>query len=146
LIIGDGELKEQIESITKELSITDNVLLPGERRDVLDIYYVMDIFILSSLWEGLPYALLEAMSRWIPVIGTDVPGIEDVVENNKTGLLVKPEDPEELSCAILNLINNRSKVKKLGVEGKKYVINNFQLKMQIEKLQDIYINTLKAKN
>lgn len=89
---GDGPLKATAENLAKNLSIEKQVIFPGWRNDALELLAVSDVFASVSLREGLPMALLEAMSMRVPAVCYDVDGISEVVTDNKTGFLVKPND------------------------------------------------------
>lgn len=92
IFTGDGQLKQTAETLAKNLSIEKQVLFPGWRSDPLELLAISDVFASVSLREGLPMSLLEAMSMRIPAVCYDVDGISEVVTDNKTGFLVKPND------------------------------------------------------
>lgn len=92
IFTGEGQLKQTAETLAKNLSIEKQVLFPGWRSDALELLAISDVFASVSLREGLPMSLLEAMSMRIPAVCYDVDGISEVVTDNKTGFLVKPND------------------------------------------------------
>lgn len=145
LFIGDGELRKKIECMIDRLELSDNVLLTGQRTDVVPFYTLMDIFVLPSLWEGLPYTILEAMYSGKPVVATSIYGTEDIVVHGKTGILVPPKDPEALANAIIQLLKAKRAANKMGQEGKRLVEKKYQLKDQIKKLETFYIGMVKKK-
>ena len=102
-ICGDGVLRPELEAQIRSLKLENKVKLFGMQADVTRFLAAADIFILPSRWEGLPIALLEAMSAGLPVIATRVEGVDQTVEHGVHGLLVPPESPEELAKAILQL-------------------------------------------
>ncbi|MBM3149717.1 MAG: glycosyltransferase family 4 protein, partial [Chloroflexi bacterium] len=99
---GNGELKSQAESLARHLGIHEHIVFTGYREDVLELMALFDVFVVSSLFEGLPYTLLEVMSLGKPVVATDVVGSRDVVMHEETGLLVPPQDPPALAEAVLH--------------------------------------------
>jgi glycosyltransferase involved in cell wall biosynthesis len=106
LIIGDGPLENELKSQAAELGIREQVVFAGARSDIEEILPCLDIFVLASLWEGMPISILESMASDIPVVATDVPGTCDLIVHCMNGLLVPPTDSDGLSEAILSLINN----------------------------------------
>ena len=108
LIIGDGELRPQIEDFIRQNELADQVVLMGTRYDVLDILKATDIFVLPTRWEGLPYVVIEASMAGLPVVASWVGGIPELVEDGVTGFLVPPGNPEALSEAIQRLLDNKT--------------------------------------
>jgi len=122
---GDGEERDKVREEIKRLSLEDTVLLLGDRSDVGEILKLMDIFVLPSRWEGLPLALLEAMASGIPVVASRVTGNTEAVLEGVTGMLVEPENPEELSRAISFLLDSPVLRKTMGAQGRKRSVENF---------------------
>ncbi|MDI6794277.1 MAG: glycosyltransferase [bacterium] len=101
ILVGDGPQRKELEELSVKLGISQKVKFLGQRRDVPDILSCLNVFVLPSLYEGLPNAVLEAMACGLPVIGTDVEGTNEVVVDGETGILVPPKDPARLAGAIL---------------------------------------------
>jgi glycosyltransferase involved in cell wall biosynthesis len=118
VIVGDGPLRGRVEDTIQSLGISQNVLLTGLRRDVPAIMATFDLFVLSSLWEGLPRVLPQAMAAGKPVVCTDVDGNAEAVVHGVNGLLVPPRNPESLADAILRLLKNPDLARKMGSEGR----------------------------
>jgi glycosyltransferase involved in cell wall biosynthesis len=97
-----------------------------------------DVFALPSLWEGLPNALLEAMATGIPVVGTYVAGTSEVVENDKTGLLVSPGDARVLSQAIAGLLMNSERARELGQAGRERVLRDYAVERMVAAHEELY--------
>ena len=112
-LIGTGKLEDTIKNRVKELGLDDNVVFLGLKTNVYPYLYEADIFVLPSLWEGMPITLIEAMSTGLPIVATSVGGIPDIIKNNITGLLVNV-DNVEIANAIIKLINNRKLRERLG--------------------------------
>jgi len=106
LFIGDGPCRSDLKMLATELGVEKQVIFLGIRSDVPRLYGLFDIYCLTSRFEGLPLTLLEAMAAGIPVIGTDVLGIREVIRNNENGLLVPDDEPKQLAKAILTLAQN----------------------------------------
>ncbi|MEI6831870.1 MAG: glycosyltransferase family 4 protein [Candidatus Omnitrophota bacterium] len=108
ILVGDGIEREKVRALINKLNLKEQVILTGWRHDVASILFCLDIFVLTSLWEGLPIAVLEAMATGLPVIATDTGGISEVVLHGKTGYLVKPGDIEALQGRLKELLMNPS--------------------------------------
>jgi glycosyltransferase involved in cell wall biosynthesis len=103
LIVGDGPDRASLEALAASLGIAESVTFTGVRSDVPGLLKAADVFVLPSLWEGMPNALLEAMAAGLPCIATAVEGSQEVIESDVTGLLVSPANSAQLSQAILRL-------------------------------------------
>ena len=106
--IGDGPLEPAIRERIRAAGIADRFCLAGRAADAVSLLSGFDIFVLPSLWEGMPLALLEAMAAGLPVVGTRVAGIEEAIEDRRTGLLVPPKDAPAIARAILELARDRA--------------------------------------
>lgn len=100
IVVGEGPLRNELESQVHRLGLREAVHFLGFRQDVSAILSYLDVFVLPSHWEGFPTVLLEAMANGVPVIATDVSGSRELVIEKKTGRLVSPGNPEALACAI----------------------------------------------
>jgi len=114
VICGEGELRGALQAQIAELRLENSVFLTGNRPDIHRFLNTADIFVLPSRWEGLPVALLEAMSVGLPVVATHVEGVEEVVQNEAEGLLVPPGDPEALAAALIELIGRGEARRRMG--------------------------------
>jgi glycosyltransferase involved in cell wall biosynthesis len=135
---GDGELKPQAESLAQHLGIHEHIVFTGYRKDVLELMALFDVFVVSSLFEGLPYTLLEVMSLGKPVVATDVTGSRDVVAHGETGLRVPPQNPSALAEAVLHLIRSPDEARRMGQAGRDLVARRFTLKRMITKTEQVY--------
>jgi glycosyltransferase involved in cell wall biosynthesis len=109
VLVGDGELRKKITVRIKQLNLEGQVILTGWRKDIALILSGLDVFVLTSLWEGLPIVVLEAMASGVALVVTDTGGITEVVTNGKTGYLVKPHDIESLRNRLWELLSNVEK-------------------------------------
>jgi len=105
VIAGDGDLKNELETEAAALNIADSVIFAGARRDIPELLQLFDIYVMPSLWEGLPMIILEAMAAGCPIVATDVGGNGSAVIDNQTGLLVKPHNSVMLAEAINRLLS-----------------------------------------
>ncbi len=106
VLIGDGELRADLTRRVIELGIEDKVLFAGQRNDVTPILGRMDLFVLPSLWEGLPTVVLESIACGVPVVATDIPGTRELIQNGSTGWLVRPKNSQELAEVIVKALQN----------------------------------------
>lgn len=121
LICGEGSQENELRELTKKYMLNNAVYFMGFRRDVPELLCAGDIFVFSSLWEGLGLAGIEAMYSYLPVIGSERQGIKDYVIENETGLLFEPQNIKELSQKIDTLVQDS--VLRRSME-KKYSIDN----------------------
>lgn len=125
LIIGDGPLRKALEEKSEELGIKKDIIFMGQRKDIPELLMAMDVFVLPSIKEGLPIALLEAMASKRPVIATRIGAIPNVIENEDIGVLVEPKDITGLRDAIMNLLNDPGRMNLLARKGFDRVCRDF---------------------
>ncbi|MDP2696272.1 MAG: glycosyltransferase family 4 protein [bacterium] len=121
LIVGDGPERTKLEVQVMRYKLDDRVRFLGNRGDVRELLTAADVFILTSLWEGMPNAMLEAMATGLPVIATAVGGIVEIVDNGKNGLLVNPRNSMEISKAMAELIAAPGKRRAMGESARSSV-------------------------
>lgn len=132
-IVGEGTLKKPLEYKIEKERISNVVLLGAIPNEKLPYELNRaEIFVLPSLWEGHPKALIEAMACGLPVIGSDVEGIKEVIVHGFNGLLCKP-DPKSIRSTILTLINNPELRKKLGENARRFVVENYSIEKVMRK-------------
>lgn len=137
LVVGNGRLRSKLEQLKVKLGIKENVILTGARTDANDLMAMFNLFVLPSLWEGLPNVLLEAMACEKPIIATNVGGVPELIENEKSGILVEPKDPNSLAKAIIELIKNKEKSKIVSQQARKRV-EKFSLDKMVKEIEKIY--------
>ncbi len=138
LIVGRGGLLEELEAQADQLGIASHLRFLGHREDVRDLLSVCDVFVLPSLSEGLPLALLEAMAAGVPAVATRVGGVGEVLEDRKTGLLVPPGDSRALAQGIMTLLEDRSLARELADAARGMVASRFSLTGMVHAYQDLY--------
>lgn len=125
LVIGDGELREELRAQVDRLGLAARVHFLGARRDLGDLLAAIDLFVMPSLWEGLPLSMVLAMGAGLPVVATRVAGIPEVVENGVTGLLVPPADVPALGAALARLVSDQQLRETLGAAAAAFVRPRF---------------------
>jgi glycosyltransferase involved in cell wall biosynthesis len=138
LLLGDGQTHEDMKRYAERLGISKSVLFLGHVSNVQEYFCGADLFVLPSLQEGLPNALLEAMAVGLPVVATCIGGVEDVVENEKNGLLVPPADSRALAEAIKRLISDKDFAKELAHNGYLTVKERFSLDRIVKEYVSLY--------
>jgi len=138
LLAGDGHLRKYLEELASSLGITSAITFLGFRPDVADIIRASDLFVLPSIFEGLPLSLIEAMACGKAVVATNVDGTADVVVDNVTGYLVPPRDPEQLAQKIINLLENTESRLKFGEAGKERVQKFFSADRMVQDYERLY--------
>jgi glycosyltransferase involved in cell wall biosynthesis len=118
LIAGDGPLMEELKTLSEKLGIADRVIFAGFRDDIPVILSIIDIFIVPSITEGSPLALLEAMAMGKPIVATNVGGIVEILRDGETGLLVPSRDPGAIAEKVVQLFRNEAESGKLGLSAK----------------------------
>ena len=132
VILGEGELRGALERQVRELHLEKHVLLPGFRPDVLQLMKTADLFVMSSVTEGLGSTVLDAMAMRLPVVATKAGGIPEAVLHGKTGLLVETAAPREMAGAIVRLLKDPAFRKRLGDAGHAHVTGQFGVARLLE--------------
>ncbi len=118
LMVGDGDLRPRIAALAAELKIADNVHLVGWRKQVPQIMHSIDLLVLTSLWEGLPRVLPQAMAAGVPVVANDVNGSREAISDGINGFLTQPHDIQGMAGKILYLLNHPEEAQAMGCRGK----------------------------
>ena len=142
LLVGDGVLRNGLELLCENLNIRDKVLITGFQSNVVPFYKIMDIFVMTSLWEGLSRCLTEAMYSKLPVIATDVGGTADAVRNGETGWLVKPNNVESVIISLNEAIKNPDLREKMSENGYKWARSNFNTVENTNRISQLYLKLL----
>jgi glycosyltransferase involved in cell wall biosynthesis len=144
LVIGDGELRASLERDVVARGLQSRVHFLGARRDLGDLLGAMDLFVLPSLWEGLPLSLVLAMAADLPVVSTRVAGIPEVVVDGESGLLVPPADAASLGAALLRIATDRAWAARLGDAARKSVLPRFGVEGYVASVVALYDRLLAA--
>ena len=138
VIMGDGELRPSLERQIKELHLEKHVILPGFRADVLSFIKSFDLFVMSSLAEGLGTSLLDAMALSKATIASNTGGMPEVVAHGQTGLLVPPRDQNALADAIIELLRDPERRDRMGQAGLERVGRMFSADRMVERTLEVY--------
>ena len=144
ILVGDGELREEVEKKALKLSLGERFKLLGWRRDIPAILAATDIFALTSLWEGLPRVLPQAMALGIPIVATGVDGTPEAVIHNVNGFVTSPRDTRAMAKRIIYLLDHPQKAKNMGKRGKK-MVGEFDIRRMVGKQEGLYLTLLSRK-
>lgn len=139
VLAGEGSVRAELEQQCHSLRIADHVHFLGYQEDTRNLFHAMDIFCLSSLREGLPNVLLEALACGIPSVSTDLPGVRQVIDQpGAQGLLVQPGQSESLHDALKQLIDDKSQRLGLARAGRQRILDGFSFRQRIRRIAAIY--------
>jgi glycosyltransferase involved in cell wall biosynthesis len=138
LLVGEGTLRLLLEKRIRDLGLSSNVSLLGERHDIADLLNIFDVYAMSSRWEGVGRALTEAMHTGVPAVATSVNGVTELISDEKTGLLVPPENPSALASAIDRLASDRGLANRLGSSARQRVKELMDGQQMVRAIEDLY--------
>ena len=140
--VGDGPARAELESLTDELGLRDHIQFTGFTSEVSRHLAEADVFLLTSVSEGISLTLLEAMATGLPVVATAVGGNPEIVVHGETGLLAPPKSPEAIAAAILQLIRDPETAGRMGQAGRRRVEEEFDLRRVVQKYESLYTSLL----
>jgi len=146
LVVGDGELREELEAYSRDLGLDGRVLFTGWRRDLACLYADLDVVALTSINEGTPVSLIEALAAGVPVVTTAVGGVPDVVVDGETGYLVEAGDVKGMAAAIIELLRNPERAKEVGMAGREAVYPRFAAQTLIANVEGLYAELLRQRD
>lgn len=140
VIVGDGTLRSQFENLIKEYNISNNIFLIGWRRDISNILNSSDIFVMTSLWEGLPISTIEAMCCGLSPIVNDVDGQREIVKDGFNGFLIKPYNIKDCEEKIILLANDIKLKKEMSLNAKNSIDYTFSIDYMIKQHEELYLS------
>jgi colanic acid/amylovoran biosynthesis glycosyltransferase len=142
-LAGDGPRKQELTNLANELGISDRVVFLGflTEDEVIRELQVSDLFVLPSFVEGLPVSAMEAMAVGVPVISTNIAGTSELIEDGRTGLLVRPSDSDAIADAVIRMINDYDFRLRAAELGRKKVVAEFELDAECAKLNRVLLNS-----
>ena len=142
LAVGRGE--EKLRGDIAKRRLENEVILTGEKEDISELLTASDAFVLPSLWDGMPNALLEAMAAGLPAVATRVGGIPEVITDNETGLLVESKDSNAIAGAIERIMREKGLRERLARNAKNYTRENFDIKKTVSGTRELYEGLLRG--
>nr|WP_319400466.1 glycosyltransferase [uncultured Carboxylicivirga sp.] len=142
-IAGEGKLKNELQEQINDNNIANNVFLLGFKTNVASLLNGADLFVLSSLFEGMPNALMEAMAVGKPVISTNVNGVTELMQNGKHGLIIEAANSNAISSSIIKMIEEKNYCE-MGIEGKKHVADHFSVDKMVDEIESFLLQKIAA--
>ena len=140
LIAGEGDLRESLEKEAIDLGIEEYVLFLGPRLDVNELLKIFDVYVLPSLWEGMPLVLLEAMAASLPIVATNVGGNPEVVVNKVNGFLVEPGDVRALYQSIKSILKNGELREQFSKSSQERFRQRFNVDVMVKRYERLYLS------
>jgi glycosyltransferase involved in cell wall biosynthesis len=145
LMVGDGELRPEVERLGRRLGLDGTLHLVGWCEDVPQWLGAMDVFVLASRWEGLPIACLEAMASGLPVVGTTAGGIPELIRHGHNGLLVPIGEPHRLSEAVVRLLRDEEARRAMGARSGQLLDGQFTVERMVRETEQFYEELLEQR-
>jgi len=138
VIIGEGEETRKLENLVKEYNLGDKFFLLGAIPEAYKYLKAFDVFVLSSVKEGFPWTILEAMAAEIPIIATEVGAVPEIIQTDKNGLLIEPASPQVIADSIMKLLRDERFRNNIAAEGRKTVKEKFNLKKMVAQYENLF--------
>jgi glycosyltransferase involved in cell wall biosynthesis len=145
VVVGDGPQSAKMRREARRLGLGERCLFLGARTDAAALLALFDVFVLPSLWEGLPFVLVEAAALGKPIVATAVDGVPEILEDGQTGLLVPPGDSGALADAVVRLLRDKDEAGRLAERARSLVPFRFPLRRMVEQTQNLYLELLGRK-
>ena len=145
LLVGDGPLRAEVEALIADRGLTERFVLTGLRRDVPRLLAAMDVFLLTSLWEGLPRVIPQAMSMRVPVVANRADGTVEAITHGATGFLAEPGDLDALAAHCLTLLRDPEQRRVMGERGRAFATHEFDVREMVTRIDRLYRDLLTEK-
>lgn len=145
LIVGDGPLRSALEKLADKLGLRPNIIFTGFRSDVINLVSIFDVGVLSSIFEGFGYVILEYMAQGKPVVATRVGGVPEIIQHKETGLLVPSGSAELLADAIIYLLQDKDKAREIGLGGRAMIESRFTAGNMVDDFEKLYLTLAEEK-
>ena len=145
LVVGDGDLREPLTAEAQDLGLASRVHFLGARRDLGDLLAAMDVFVMPSLWEGLPLSMILARGAAVPVVATEVAGIPEVVTDGQTGWLVPAGNSLALATALVDAFRDDARTKRIALAARDFVLPRFGVDGYISSVAGLYDELVRLK-
>ncbi len=146
IVVGTGDMRNELEEMVRRLRLQDTVYFIGVRSDIPEILASSDIFLFTTMYEGFPNALLEAMAASLPVVTTDFAGARELIENSVTGTIVPINDVNAAFAALKSYLDNPSKARSIAAAARAFVEQRFSMRVMVDKTLQLYHNIISGNN
>ncbi len=136
--LSDGEMRPRVEDAIERCGLQDNVMLTGHVEGARRLIPAFDVFVLASMWEGLPYTIMEAMDAGVPIVATDVVGTQDVIDDGRTGFLTPPGRPREIAAVVRHLLTHKKEAAKIARAARADVSTRFSRVEMVRRISTLY--------
>lgn len=137
-LVGDGELRPNVEALAEQLGVAERVVFLGVRSDVAEQLADADVFVLASHWEGFPRSILEAMRAGLPVVASRVGGVAESVADGDTGMVVEPADVTAMTRALRIVIGSPALRLRMGARGRERYLREFTFERMFRETEEVY--------
>ncbi|MDP6685337.1 MAG: glycosyltransferase family 4 protein, partial [Candidatus Omnitrophota bacterium] len=144
LLIGDGILKSECKKLLSRSPLNGRFIFTGWRRDISEILDILDVSVLTSKWEGMPIAIIEALSKGCPCVATDVGGSSELVKNGITGYLTRPGAYEDTANRVLYMLQNKDSYSSMKKAAISFIDNNFALDRMLKDIDSLYMKAARG--
>lgn len=145
VLVGEGPLRESLEQSVRKWGLEKRVLFLGTRRDVPDCLRAFDLFVFSSLWEGQPAAIIEAMAAGLPIVSTEYEGVREIITDKVEALLVRPNDPKALKEGMVALLKDGALRQSLAEAARRRVVGQLSVHRIVQEYETLYKELLSGK-
>jgi glycosyltransferase involved in cell wall biosynthesis len=138
LLVGDGYLRKSLEKSIRRSNMQGEIIMTGWRKDIHAVLSAIDVFVLTSLWEGVPIAVLESMLASLPVVVTNTGGIAEVIRDGESGFLVLPRDMQKMSDRVILLLKDKPLRLRMGQKAAKILDGAFTISNMVRESENLY--------
>ena len=138
VIAGDGPMRAPLEELAQRLGVANRVRLLGYRKDLAQVLKALDLFVLASVHEGMPNALMEAMAQGVPCVVTPVGGVAELVRNGESGVVIDRSAAEPIARAIAALMDAPATAARLGQAGRHHMQESFSVQENVRRFEELY--------
>jgi glycosyltransferase involved in cell wall biosynthesis len=146
LMVGDGPMRRQVEDLWRRSNLKEKLILTGLHKDTPKMFKAIDIFLLTSLWEGLPRVIPESYLMNVPVVAFEVDGIQEAILHKETGFLCSQGNLNQITDYCIFLIDHKNIRVQMGNRGREFALKYFNLHHMIKQIEQIYEKFLKEKS
>lgn len=143
LMVGEGDMKDEVVQVAKNMKIDHAITFSGFRSDIPQLLKAIDVYVLPSLWEGLPIGIIEAMAMQKPIVCSDIEANQELIKDGVNGLVVPTRHPKKLAEALFKVAHDKVLADQLAAQALEDAVEKFQLDQMVEAIQEKYIEVLK---